>query len=220
MTRRKLWIVAAALTGLLAAAGLGLYGALHHVPAFYREALAVDPQRQEAASDDMLNRITVLAGDLQKVGPWQAVFTAQQINGWLAVDMLKNHPDLFPPGVSNPRVQIDGRRVVVACQVHDPRLSAVGSLTLEPYLVRPNVLAVRLVSARAGGLPMPLHRLLEEAGDALNRTGLHVHWQQSGGDPVVIVDLSPPNKPGKQVQIEKLQLADGAIAVAGHTRRN
>ena len=44
---------------------------------------------------------------LTKAGHWEIRFTADEINGWLAVDLVKNHPNALPPTLKDPRVSID-----------------------------------------------------------------------------------------------------------------
>ena len=113
--RRLLFILGgvAAATALVL---LGLYLAAQHEPAFYREAIEIDPAVAEKQSDLMLQQATALASAVKKEDHWEALFTAEQINGWLAVDMVKNHPHTLPPDFSDPRVAIDGRRVIIACR--------------------------------------------------------------------------------------------------------
>src|SRR6188474_2649804 len=84
---------------LVAVTLLAVYRASQQVPEFYREALSGDTQRHAAASQEMLRTATALANDVQKEGEWQAEFTEEQINGWLAVDLAENHGKALPPEV-------------------------------------------------------------------------------------------------------------------------
>ena len=64
------------------------------------------------------NRIKyyVIGFYLLLIGRWQALFTAEQINGWMAVDLARNFPNTLPPGVVDPRVDIRPEGVTVACR--------------------------------------------------------------------------------------------------------
>ena len=89
---RKLRITIAILVVLAILATLlvlGLYWASRHEPAFYREALEIEPAVLEKGSDQMLQRTTALVSAVKKKGSWKALFTTEQINGWLAVDRVK-----------------------------------------------------------------------------------------------------------------------------------
>ena len=71
MSRRKrlLWIVAVGLVALIVAALLGVYFALRHEPAFYREAMETKPDVLEKASDRMLKKIGALQSAMNRSGP-------------------------------------------------------------------------------------------------------------------------------------------------------
>jgi hypothetical protein len=196
---------------------LCLYLAAQYEPVFYREALEADPAEQEKASDQMLQQATALASALKKEGFWEAVITAEQINGWLAVDMVKNHPNALPPTLRDPRVTIGPDAITVACRFEQDGQSSVISLTVEPYMSEPNVLALRIVKARAGLLPMPLDKIFDRLSQAAHDMQLHLEWRQAGGHPVALLTLPAAEDNGRQVRIETLRLGDGEIYVAGST---
>ncbi len=216
--KRKLWLILGAL--LIAACGgaLALYRALQHSPEFYRRALAVDAAAQRLASDQMLQRATALASEANKPGRWQAVFTAEQINGYLASQLPKDHPGLLPPAFRDPRVAITPQQVALACRYEDARLSCVLSLTLDVYLAGPNVIALRIRRARAGAIPLPLDDVLRQIGRATEHLAWRVDWRQADGDPVAQVHLpTPQGKNRARIRIDSLRLGEGEIYVAGTT---
>ena len=95
---RLLSFVAIGLIVLVALVLLGVYLAVRHEPASYREAMEVKPAVLEKASDRMLQTIGALQSAATRRGPWTAVITAEEINGWLAVDLAKKpskHPAAF-----------------------------------------------------------------------------------------------------------------------------
>jgi len=220
--RKKLRIAALIGCGLLLviAAGLcGLYWAFKQQPDFYRQAIQVDSSLQKKASDQMLQRAAALRSDLEQEGRWQALFTAEQLNGWLAVDLVENYPDMLPESFRDPRVEIQPDRMTLACRLKRGTLDGVVTLTVEPYLVEPNVLALRIRRARAGLVPMPLAEILDAVSEAAGRMDLHLRWRRAGGDPVALISFPPPRtQDGKLVQIETLQLSEGEIYLAGTTR--
>ena len=217
--RKRTCVILAVLLGLLLSVILGLfllYRATQHVPEEYRAALKIDPARQRKGSDEMLRQAGALAGDLKKEGRWQVLFTAEQINGWLAVDMVENHPDLLPEGFSDPRVAITPDCIMLFGCVDRGGRQSVVSLTIEPYLLEPNVLAVRIRDARAGLVPLPLGGVLGALSDSAIRGGLDIHWQKAEGDPVALISIpSPVEDDGGTVSIDDLRLDDGEIFVSG-----
>jgi hypothetical protein len=207
--------------GLLVAVAIvifSIYSASHYVPSFYRQAVAVDPQTQEDASRKMLQQVSALDGALKRKGTWDARFTAEQINGWLAVDLVRNHSNALPPTLRNPRVSIGPKQITVACLVELNHYWSVVSLTVEPYLPEPNVLALRIVRARAGLLPVPLSDITHQLTQAAQGLHLHLEWRQAGGDPVAMLSV-PADRvaEGRRVRVETLRLGQDEIYLSGTT---
>ena len=90
---RKLRI-AAICTSLTAAVLIlvvgGAYYATRQVRPFYEQALRLEPEAAQRGSRELESRATALYSDARQAGQWHAVFTAEQINGWLAVQLDKN----------------------------------------------------------------------------------------------------------------------------------
>ena len=90
------------------AAALGLYGyrSLNQVPAFYAEALAQPAAEPAKAAYQFEQEVLELQNDVRREGDWQATFSAEEINGWLANDLPVKFPRALPEHVSDPRVAI------------------------------------------------------------------------------------------------------------------
>jgi len=219
--RRWLLRVVILLAGLLAAtsgAALVLYRASQNEPEFYRQVLSIDHAALQEASDQMLQRTTALASDLKKPGSWEIAFSDKQINGWLAVDLPKNHPDLLPPEIRDPRVVINGRRMRVACRLAWDRWHGVAWLEVQPSLVEPNLLAVRICRVRLGAVPVPRGWVLDQLTRAALRLRLRIRWNQLDGDPVLLVPLDEVATKGrKRVTVRQLHLQDSHVYLAGVT---
>lgn len=221
---RKILLILAAVTfGLLAAGGLSVltaYRASQTVPKFYREAISQDTVVQKKASDECLEQVAALASDVQKTGRWQAIFTAEQINGWLAVDLIENYPDVLESYVRDPRAEISPRRATLACRYNSDEISTVLSLTFDVYLSAPNVVAVRISNARAGSLPVPLSQVLDAISEAARTVNLPLEWRQSGGDPVAMITIPPPrDQTDRVLELDTIELRQGEVYLAGHTGR-
>jgi len=219
--KRLLRIAAVVLLVVLAVAlvgGFGLYRAAQHVPPAYQRALTVERDLAARRSDEMLQQATALANQAKKPGQWEAVFSAEQINGWLAVDLVENHPDALPSAVRDPRVAIEPDEMQLFCRVEQGKLAGVLTLAVEPYLPEPNVLALRIRRARAGLVPVPLDEVLKRISEAAARAQISLQWRQRDGDPVAIIPLPPPKDgDGRQVRIEQLQLRPGEVYLRGTT---
>jgi len=212
-------LIVLGLLALLAASALLVWHASQKMPQFYREALQADPGAPKRDSDQMLQQATALASDLQQPGRWHAVFTAEQINGWLAVDLLENHADCLPAGFADPRVQIEPGRLRIACRYRQGRFAVVLSLAVEPYMIQPGVIALRIRQARAGALPLPMGRLLTGISEAARHARATIQWRQAEGDPVAVISFPRPPAGRKQFRVESLRLIPGKLSVAGKTER-
>lgn len=208
-----------ALALVLALAVGGLYFTSQLAPDFYHQAVAVEPQAQRTASDEALANASALASRVQKAGRWEALFTAEQINGWLAVDLVENHPRLLPPEVGNPRVEIVPGRLHLAFQYASGGLSSVVSLGLEVFVAEKGCLAVKLAALNAGRLPLPMGWLVEEISSAAAEAGWPLNWTTNHAAPVALVPLDGRRDSGKACwTIDTVELRDGAIYVAGTTQ--
>lgn len=205
---------------LLAAACGWAYWISREVPPFYAAALAQPSSSVHDASDALVREAAALVSDLRKSGRWQALFTVEQINGWLADDLQKNHPTLLPATVSDPRVAIANNQLMVGFRWQQPKWNVVVSLAAEIYLRQPNVVAVRIRKVRAGGLPLPLKNLLHDLIAAGRGLDLQIDEQQIDGDPLLLITPPQDGDYGNLlVQLESLELHDGQLYVAGRTQR-
>ncbi len=214
---RKLVLLAIGLPVVALLSVGGLYLAWQHEPAFYRVALETEAATLARGSNELLEEASALVTDIRRQGNWRSLFTADQINGWLSVDLPKNHASLLPPGLEQPRVALERGRIFVACRRTGPWASIV-AIEIEPYLLQPNELAIRICGARAGWIPLPLAPLLEQVAHAATAAELPLRWDQAGGDPVAVITLSPRREDRRLLSVESLEIQSGEIYLAGTTR--
>ena len=215
--KKKFLLIGLSIVLLLVAGAWGLYRAARRMPEFYARSLDQPAETARDASHQMRRQVTSLASDTQRTGQWSETFTAKQINGWLAVDLIEKHPGILPAGVSAPRVWISADGARIGCQFDEPWPDMVYSITIEPYIAAPNVMAVRFINARAGLLPMPLGRVIDDIAEGAALRGLRLEWQQHDGDPVLLLPLDQMEDNERYV-LETVTLLDGAIRFGGHTK--
>jgi hypothetical protein len=219
MRRRiRFTLIAGVLLVLLAAAIYAVYRASQQVPEFYSAELSIPAETQEKASDLMLQQATTLHNDLHNNGRWSQVFKSQTINGWLAVDLPKNHPTLLPAGMSAPRVRIGPEGITMACQVARGGFHGVVSLQVSAFVESPSVVGLRIHKARLGAIPWSLDHVLKNVSSAAQQSNVLIRWRQADGDPVALITLPPINADRKQmVHIDTIRLEEGALVVVGTT---
>ena len=218
MSRRRLTLLLslAAVGGVTVVGLASLYFASQHVPKFYKEEIARRPEVQKKASDEMLKQATALASDVQQRNRWQALFTAEQINGWLAVDCREHFADLMPPEVHDPRIAIDERQATLGFRYTKAGVSTIFSFSFDVYLASPNVIAVHIQKARAGRVPVPLAEVISTIERAAEALDVPLQWRQEGGDPVALITLLPTRRSSKRaLQLESVELHSGKVFLSG-----
>lgn len=210
---------------LLLTAGVAIlltaaYRATQHVPEFYQAALAQKPVEQKAAADQLERQVLQLHNEARKPGRWEARFSQEQINGWLAADLPVKFPGALPAGVSEPRVAIEPGRMQLAVRYDNGDVGTVVSLAGDVYLTdRPNEVAIHIEHVRAGAFPVPLAQFLDDIAERAGEAGLPIRWSEEDGDPValVVLPLDREEFKGKQLHVESLEIAAGEIIVCGRT---
>jgi len=219
-TARRFLSVAGALVLLAVAAILGIYSASRRPPAFYRQALAASPETLAEEGQQFEHAALDLHNQLQEAGKWQALLTQDQINGWLATDLPAKFPHALPPAASQPRIAIGDGEFQIAVHYQQDGVDTVLSLAGDVHLTsEPNEVALRIDRARAGLLPVPLSRIIQEITTFAARSRLPLRWTEARGAPVALVrvpfDLDDDGK--RRVLLDRLDLSQGTLHLAGRT---
>jgi hypothetical protein len=221
--RRILKITALVTVAVVVVGGgamVAVYQAAQRVPEFYRAALAVSPEAQQPARDAFVAQATALASDLNGDGRWRSLFTVEQINAWLALELPQDFPELLPAELCEPRISIRDNEATIGCRYKNGDVEAVLSLTFEAYLHEPNVVAFRICRARAGALPLPLAQVLDNISHAARELNLQLEWRRAHGDPVALITLPEKrSQRGGRFSVETLELRAGELFLAGTTGR-
>lgn len=215
---RKLRIAAVAVAvvvGLLAG-GLGVaYYASQQVRPFYEQALKIEPDALERGGRELESRATALYSDAQQVGRWQALFTTEQINGWLATQLAEFSGKELPPNIRDPRVAIAPGVLTLGFRTKSNGVDTVVSVDAHVSLTEDGAVAIRLDSVRAGALPLPVMQLADELANACRKLKLPIRWTRHAGKPVALVDLHEM----ESLYIDDVRLDEGQLYVAGHTEK-
>jgi hypothetical protein len=214
--------IAALCTSLVAACVLlvvgGGYYAARQVRPFYQQALTLEPEVLERGSRELESRATALYSDARQGGKWHALFTAEQINGWLATQLAENQVEDAPSKIREPRVAISPEVLTLGFRTHSGGVETVISVDASVFVTDEGAVAIRLMSVRAGALPLPVMQLADEIAATCERLSLPVRWTQQDGQPVAIVELhSDPSTDQRQFFIDAIEFGEGEMYVAGHT---
>jgi hypothetical protein len=198
----------------------GGYEAARREPDFYRKAMQAQPVQQEQMGDQMERAALGLHNDVRRDGRWQATFTADQVNGWLAADLPQKFPQMLPPEMREPRVAIAPNEARVACRYDNGQVSTVISFSLQANLTdQPNTIALRISKLRAGALPVPLRQFLDPIAAAAQKGQVPLRWSQSEGDPVALLTIPFASEQfgNREVHLDAIELKEGELRVAGTT---
>lgn len=207
------------LLGLLAC-GWYTYRTTQAAPDFYTQALKVDTVAQEQAGDELETGLLELHNEVRDTGTWAAVFTQEQINGWLAIDLVQKFPDALPNQIQDPRISINPDKIELAFRYRDSRINGIVTSGVNLFLTeQPNELGVQLLYLRAGIIPLPLSQITDQITEAGARVGLPVFWRISDGTPVALISLPERtgDDDGNRWQITNIELREGQVYVSGLT---
>jgi hypothetical protein len=209
---------------IIVASGLGWYAyqSTQKIPEFYQAVLTAPPDFMEHQGQEFESRLFELQHQSRDPGQWQAVFTDGQINGWLATDLPEKFPDAIPPQMGHPRIRIseDGLELAFRCQ--SSRFNGIIVAKGDAFCTeRPNEIAVRIKSAKAGIVPLPIGPWVETIVQTLRSAGTETTWTEIDGDPTAIVILprSLTDNNELRLRLETVQLSAGQLLLGGVTAK-
>jgi hypothetical protein len=195
----------------------GIYFAARHVRPFYEQALGLEPEVLERGSRELESRATALYSDARQGGKWHALFSAEQINGWLATQLVE-HQVAFPSKIRDPRVAISPDVLTLGFRALSRGVETVVTADASVFVTEEGAVAIRLMSVRAGALPLPVMQLADEIATACEELSLPVRWTQDSGQPVAVVELrSDMSTDNQHFYIDVIEFGEGEMYVAGHT---
>jgi uncharacterized protein YpmS len=220
MTRKLRIAAAGLLTVAVLVVGLigGAYYASRQVRPFYRQALAIEPEVLKRGSRELESRATALYSDARQQGQWHALFTAEQINGWLATQLASKENDTLPKNIRDPRVAIADDVLTLGFTTINGSVETIISVDASVFLTAEGDVAIRLLSVKAGALPLPVMQIADQLATACNKLSLPVRWTQQQGEPVALVELHSADSSNKhEFHIDTIDLGDSELYVSGHT---
>jgi len=227
LLKRRFWIKVFILLGALGLSLGVLAYLLKQTPEFYRVAPTVDSEA--TLGSDVLTRFGDLRNDILSQPDWGSSFTAEELNAFLRdhMDDREGLAGLLLGGMKSPRVAIEGDRLKFAARVHwgdSETFSTILSVELKVWLVsrEVNTLAVELVGAWAGGLPitsLPFgpQTQLDSITENARQSNIAVTWYRHDGNLVGLFRFYA-DQPQPLVQIRTTKISEGRLTIAGRTR--
>src|SRR3954465_15075149 len=149
---KRVLIIGLALA-LLATIPGAIWVSLTHQPRFYRAMVRVPRAKVQAEAKSFVAHSLQLRNDIVNEPTWEAVFTDQEVNAWLAEDLVTHFADVLPPGVHDPRVVFEIDRATLAFRLDRGPLTSVIWVVAGIRVPEGNVVELTLEKIRAGALP-------------------------------------------------------------------
>jgi hypothetical protein len=191
---------------------------LTYQPTFYRTIVSLPHEQSELRAKQFVAQSLQLRNDIVNEPTWEAVFSDQEVNAWLAEDLVTHFADQLPPEVHDPRVLFEMNRVVLAFQLEKGGVQSVITVVARPRVPEGNTVELTLEKIRAGILPVPADNVLDRIIEHARRHGVDVQWQRRDGYPVVVMRYTP-NLTREDIQLEELEIRSGQIRLAGRSDR-
>ncbi len=208
--------------GLIATALVALPGAiwlsLTHRPNFYRALVEVPLAQREAKAKRFVASSLQLRNDISNEHDWQAVFSDQEVNAWLAGDLVAHFADQIPPQIHEPRIAFEADRVTLAFQLDSGPIRSVIWVVAQVRVPEDNVVALTVEKVRAGVVPIPVDRFIGPLTRQARERGLDVRWAEEGGQPVALIRYRPDTG-RSDVVLERLAIRQGQIRLSGRSDR-
>ena len=211
---KRLLVLGLILLAMLAALPGLAWLSVTHKPDFYRVTVLIPKAEQEKEAKEFVAQSLQLSNDIRNEPSWEAIFTDQQVNAWLAEDLVTHFADQLPSEVHEPRVMFELDRVTLAFELDQGPVRSVIWVVARPEIPEGNVLELTLEKIRAGVLPIPADKVLDKLTYHAKAHGLDMKWKRDGEFPVVTIRYKP-QRGRDDVKLERVRIRKGEIRLAG-----
>ncbi len=217
-TLRKRLRIAGLVASIFLIVPTAVWLSLTHPPNFYRELTGVPREQLQKKAKHFVASSLQLRNDISNERDWQAVFTDQEVNAWLAEDLVTHFADQIPPEVHEPRISFSGDRITLAFQLDKGPIRTVIWIVAQAGVPEDNVLSLTIEKIRAGVIPISADRFIEPITLWAKAHGLDLKWSRENDLPVVSIRFNPSQN-RNDVVLEQLNIRKGQIRLSGRSDR-
>jgi hypothetical protein len=215
-SKRLLWCCLA--LGALFSLPVAGWLSLTYQPSYYRELIRRTRKPRAGQAQKFVAQSLQLRNDICNEPTWEAVFSDEEVNAWLAEDLVTHFADQLPPEVNEPRVWFDVDHITLAFLLRQGGVQSVITVVARPRVPEGNTVELTLEKIRAGILPVPADNVLDRIIEYARYHGVDVEWARRDGYPVVVMRYTP-NIQREDVQLEELHIMAGRMRLSGHSDR-
>lgn len=214
---KRKWLLAG-LVLLVVAVPAVIYRGLTYVPDFYRTRASVPRVVLRQEADRFVTHSLQLRNDIANEDHWEAVFSDEEVNAWVLEELVVHFRDQLPPNVHDPLVEFDLDQVTLAFQMDQGPFRSVVWVVARAKVVSDNTLALALEKIRAGAVPVPADRIIDQVTERAKAYGMDIEWTEQDGTPVALIrySLDPVRQ---DLVLERVQILDGQIFISGRSKR-
>ena len=220
---KRRWMVAGLIACIVVGLPLGAWFLLTKAPRAYEQRRRVlseaTPEQLKRDAQKFVARGLELRNNIENEPRWEAVFSDEEVNAWLAEDLITQFADALPAGVHDPCVAFELDRLTIGFSLDRGPARTVITMEMRAKVEADDTLALTIESVRAGALPVPIEPLLERIAEKCRDFGLDFRWRNTGVKPVALVRYNS-NIGRKDVVLEEIQMIEGQIRLAGRSGRS
>ena len=215
---RRRWIVLGTVAGVLLGGAALAWVSLTYQPKFYRRARAVASRAElETEASRFVAQTSHLYNDMRNEPTWTAVFSDQEVNAWLAKDLVEQFADQIPPQVHDPRVAFEPDRVTLAFGLDRGPIRMVVSVVARVRMDEDDVVALTVEKIRAGALPIDSRGIIDRITEQARRRGVDLRWEKDpDGLPVALIRYKADTD-RTDVVLERVAVRDGSLILVGRS---
>jgi hypothetical protein len=195
----------------------GAYYAARQEQPYYEQALRAEPEVLQRNGKELESRASVLYSDVKQVGQWRALFTDEQINGWLATQLVTILGGKMPDEMRDPRVATTPEELTLGFRTRTKGVESVISVSASVLVTEGGDIGIRFESARAGSLPLPVMAFAGQLATLCSKAKVPVRWRYQNGHPIAIVSIARRGADNRDFFVDSIELRRGEMYVAGHT---
>ena len=150
---------------------------------------------------------------------WQTELTEEEINGYLAIEVPKQLPQLFSNGIKNPRVSLQNDKLEIACQIEQGMVSGVLDLGIDIQFPRPNRVVILFQKAYVGVVPFSRETVRDTFAEGLRGGGRKLEATEVQGYPALAIDLGNDLKNQDfSLILREIRPTNGSLSISGAVR--
>jgi hypothetical protein len=190
-----------------------------HEPNFYLQKELPPSEERKAASSAFLSNFTQMILSMKQES-WHCDITEAQLNSFFEEKFMEwgEGESLRRMGITSPRVCLEPESMRFAFRYGRGWFSTVISYDLKVWLVpkEPNVIAVEVLSARAGGLPISSRAILNQLSEYAQNQNYKVTLYRHDSHPVAVIELQPSQRQSPHI-LTSLRVQSEKITMQGKT---